>query len=120
MIKNLSILITGILIGMGAMFLIQVCQFYKDGSESSRMRTLQAETGQLPNVTPKIDYDQIYDKLMDEKKAKSEEKTWFDEELENLSADAQKKAEEMNSAGDEAAKMFEQFSTPAEEKPSKQ
>jgi len=114
MVKNFSILVIGVLIGMGVMRFIQIRDHSME--ESARIKA-QVQNEQAEIEVPEIDTDFIYEGLVKEKREESGEKYWFDETLEEMSSDSQNQINKMNSAGDEAAKMFEQFSSASEALP---
>lgn len=114
MIKNLSILILGIFIGVAGTVVFSISKI--EENESAQMMR-EAENGGEIIVTPEIDYDKLYDHLVEEQKPKSEEeKYWFDEELDKLQSEAQKQDAKMKAEGEDAASLFEQFSGTTEKK----
>ena len=107
MLKNLAILLFGLVLGIAGT--LWILNFNSDETPSS---SLQISSGKDESVTPVIDLNLIYDQLMEEKRGEPEEKHWFEKELEEREGNSSKKIEELQSEGDEAAKVFKQFAKP--------
>ena len=111
MLKKLGILLIGIICGVAVMYFL-----FPRNEMPAECHPEQAMSAGA-KVAP-VDYDVLYDKLIDEKRGESDEKYWFDKQVEEMDTEAKKRTEKMQSAGDDAAKAFEEFAKPEDrEKP---
>ncbi len=111
MLKKLGILLLGIICGVAVMYFLFPRN--ETPAEFQSQQTIRSGV----NVPP-VDYDTLYDKLLEEKRGEPDEKYWFDKQVEEMDTEAKKRTEKMQSAGDDAAKAFEEFAKPEDrEKP---